>query len=204
MKLVAVSQRVDNYPDYYERRDAIDQKLNSFLHLSGLHPLPVPNCLSVSHDKNKRKETVLNWLKQVGIQAIVLSGGNNIGNYPERDETENWLLDYAEKLQLPVLGICRGMQVMGVRSDGKLTEVSGHVRTKHKVTGVLSGIMNSYHNFCFTTCPSDYEMLAISTDGCVEAIRHRMLPWEGWMWHPERYNKFKDIDIERVKTILNI
>ena len=202
MKLVAVSQRVDEYPERHEVRDAIDQRLITFISVAGFNPIPVPNHISVSSDKNKRIETLWKWIEQIGIEAIVLSGGNDIGEYLERDETENWLLDYAEKLQLPVLGICRGMQMLGIKNKGKLNKIPGHVCTNHEVSGKLSRIVNSYHAFCFTSCPKDYEILAMSSDGCIEAMRHKKLPWEGWMWHPERCNKFKEVDIDRIQIIL--
>ena len=43
MKIVAVSQRVDVYPDRNERRDALDQRLITFLSVAGFVPVPVPN-----------------------------------------------------------------------------------------------------------------------------------------------------------------
>ena len=47
---------------------------------------------------------------------MVLTGGNDLaalgGDAPERDATENALLDAAESRRLPVIGVCRGMQVI--------------------------------------------------------------------------------------------
>ena len=203
MRVVAVSQRVDDYPDRDERRDAIDQQLILFLHEIGICPVPVPNRLSFDIVKIDRKNTVFNWLDQIKVSAIVLSGGNDIGDFPERDELEMHLLDYAEKFKLPVLGICRGMQILGIRNNGKLIKVSGHVCVEHELIGEYKGIVNSYHNYCFKACPNDYKILALSED-CIEAIRHKNLPWEGWMWHPERYDKFKACDIERARDLLNM
>ena len=201
MKLVAVSQRVDEYPERHEVRDAIDQRLITFISVAGFNPIPVPNHISVSSDKNKRIETLWKWIEQIGIEAIVLSGGNDIGEYLERDETENVLLDYAERYKLPVLGVCRGMQMIGVRNGGVLKKVANHVQVDHEITGELSGIVNSYHNLCFTSCPNDYKVKAKTEDGCIEAISHNLLSWEGWMWHPERYKIFKKSDIDRIKHI---
>ena len=45
MKVVALSQRVDVFPERGESRDAIDQRLISFLLDAGFLPVPVPNGL---------------------------------------------------------------------------------------------------------------------------------------------------------------
>ena len=129
-----------------------------------------------------------------------ISGGNDIGEFPDRDIVEDWLLDHAEKNKLPALGICRGMQMMAVRYGAKLDLVDGHVGTHHYLTGVIKGRVNSYHNQGFRTSPK-FRSLAWSEDGNIEAIGHEFLPWEGWMWHPERELIFSPRDIERLKAL---
>ena len=202
MKVVVVSQRVDNYLDRNERRDGLDQRVTSLLSTIGCVPVPIPNSFhSEFHSGAPNKDAFNGWIKAINPEAFLLSGGNDIGDFPERDVVETWLLDHAEQHSLPTLGVCRGMQLMGLRSGGKLKLVKGHVRTQHNLNGVIKGKANSYHNQALVECPPKFRVLARSEDGHIEAIRHESLPWEGWMWHPEREQVFCLRDIERLKAL---
>ena len=123
--------------------------------------------------------------------AIVLSGGNDIGLHKDRDMTEMALLDYAYKNTLPVLGICRGMQMIATWAGEELKPVTGHVATRHNIFGTIEREVNSYHNFTLRDIPRGFELLAYDKEGEIEAIKHIDLKWEGWMWHPERENPFR-------------
>ena len=191
MTIVAISQRVDSYPDRNEIRDALDQQLCLFLSETGTIPVPVPN----------RLVDVTVWLGRVQPQAIVLSGGNDIGDFPARDQTETTLLEYAALESIPVLGICRGMQMMALHCGGALKPVTGHVRTVHELTGEITGPANSYHNYSVEYCPDGFKVLANSEDGEIEAFGHLERPWEGWMWHPEREAVFSSRDINRIQSL---
>jgi putative glutamine amidotransferase len=94
------------------------------------------------------------------------------------------------------------MQMMAHWAGASLHRANGHLRTRHQLTGQISGDVNSYHRFSLSECPAGFDVLASSEDGEIEAIRHRSLPWEGWMWHPEREELFASRDVERVKSLL--
>ena len=192
MKIVAVSQRVDHYPERNETRDALDQCLAAFVAICGYMPVQVPNSLG---------RAIRDWLTVVQPAAVLLSGGNDIGQCAERDDTETTLLCYAHERHMPVLGICRGMQMLAHWSGTGLHPVQGHVRTRHCLAGEIVGEVNSYHGFALATCPEGFEVLARSEDGEIEAIRHHSLPWEGWMWHPEREENFAARDVQRIKAL---
>lgn len=141
-------------------------------------------------------------------EALVLSGGNDIGEYPERDATERHLLTWAAANRIPVLGICRGLQMMAVWAGGNLVPVEGHVRTRHALSvsapqGEWSASVNSFHNWGLSSCPDGFEIAAQAEDGGIEAIRHIELPWEGWMWHPEREETFAPQDTARLRRLFS-
>jgi putative glutamine amidotransferase len=201
MNLVAVSQRVDCYPDRGEKRDALDQRLVVWLREAGCFAAPVPNALWSKSDLN-------DWLERVAPAAILLSGGNDLAEVVERDHTETLMLDYAAARRLPVLGLCRGMQMLIAHAGGTLESLDGHVATRHALqpaspeSAFLPDNVNSYHRWGVRRAPGDFVALAHANDGSIEAVRHNTLPWEGWMWHPERENPFCPADAERFRHLL--
>jgi putative glutamine amidotransferase len=196
MKVVAISQRVDVFPERGESRDALDQRLVAFLLAAGCLPVPVPNGMC--------RRALEDWLGAVAPRAILLSGGNDIGQCTTRDLTEGRLLEHARSANLPVLGICRGMQMIAHWSGGALKPVTGHVRVRHPLSGQINVQVNSYHRLTLADCPDGFEVLARSEDGEIEAIRHASLSWEGWMWHPEREDVFALHDLQRLKSLFGV
>ena len=195
MKLVAISQRVEVFTKYNEVRDVLDQRVNSFCITAGYLPVPIPNVLD--------EKTIKQWLNFIQPSAIILSGGNDIGAVQKRDSVEKNLLSYAQDRNCPVLGICRGMQMMTCWAGGSLKPVHGHVGDRHNISGEINGKVNSFHNFSASQCPSGFITLATSDDGEIEAFRHEILPWEGWMWHPERETTYHERDLIRMQNLFS-
>ena len=203
---VAVSQRIDVLPARRERRDALDQRLITLLLTAGLLPVPVPNCLFSPGGSGVPGNQFDTWIEAERPAGVVLSGGNDVGEHEERDRTEAALLAYAQNHRRPVLGICRGMQMMGMLAGGRLVPVEGHVSMRHRITAIEGhggwpDEVNSFHNFALADCPPGFHVTARTADGVIEAIRHESLPWEGWMWHPEREDHFLAVDIRRLQAM---
>lgn len=92
------------------------------------------------------------------VDALVVAGGADVqaGLYgapahplsqharPDRDAWESALVRAAEALDLPALGICRGMQVMAVAAGGRLEQ---HLpdRVGHEAHCPRPGVYTSHH-----------------------------------------------------------
>ena len=190
MKRIYVSQRVDSVLEYNERRDALDQRWASFLEETAGIPFPMPN--------NPR--TVLSILKTDLPDGLLLTGGSNPVKYggtaPERDDTDNLLIDHATRFCIPLIGVCRGMQSILLYFGGSLRETENHIATRHMVSGRINRIVNSYHSLTADVIPSCFEVIARSDDGVVEAMVHSSLSIMAIMWHPEREHVFASEDVE--------
>lgn len=200
MKRILISQRLDAVPGRDEECDALDVRWAELLFSLGFLPLPVCSALANEPD----------YLAQLQPDAMILSGGNDIGQAPARDTLETQLLNYAKAKQLPVLGVCRGMQMLNHYLGGNLVTVSEHVATRHSLEGDWAQQygyqeVNSYHNQAITraTLAPDLEILATSTDGVIEAVQCSDLPWLGIMWHPERETVFQLADQQLLSQHLN-
>jgi putative glutamine amidotransferase len=189
-KRVLVSQRRDAVAGRDEVRDSLDVRLSALLWELGFLPMPMASAIGDLGE----------YLEALMPDAVVLGGGNDIGQAPERDRLERALLVHAAEHRLPVLGICRGLQMINHHQGGTLRSVSGHVAGRHRVTGPLVGPdgreVNSYHNLGLLDTGLGYDLQAVawSDDGVVEALRHAKWPWLGIMWHPERDSPVADAD----------
>ena len=142
------------------------------------------------------------WLEALNPDAVLLTGGADIGTDPVRDALDAGLMAHAQAARLPLLGICRGMQVMAHAAGAPLTAIAGHVATRHALSGEIAREVNSYHGQALPDVPAGYRVLARAPDGAIEAIGHTGLPWEGWMWHPEREDRMDREDISRFNRII--
>lgn len=191
-----------------ERRDALDQAWSRLLISVGILPVPLPNLTA-------RPQDIVSKLK---LNGIILSGGNDLSHLPnakntapERDKFEYKLLEACRDKKIPVLGVCRGLQIITAHYGGKISRVKGHVAVTHGIEMCSNEIMslerrdsvNSYHDFGVkkNDVGSDLTVVAVSSDGVVEAIAHKKFPQMAIMWHPERMNPVDARDTALIKKI---
>ena len=201
MKRILITQRVDILKNIGETRESIDIKF--FELFSSLRLMPIQISSEVLNQNYKIHE----YISSLSIEGIVLSGGNDIGSYKKRDTLEEELLKFSIQNNIPILGICRGLQMINCFQNGSLVKVDGHCRTRHLIhwEGMsLSREVNSFHNFGITknTLGEKLDPLAFASDGTIEAIKHSDFPWLGIMWHPEREKIFHKFDLDLITNHL--
>lgn len=155
------------------------------------------------------------------IDALVISGGADVdpGTYgaqphprtagwqPDRDDWELALLRAAEEAHLPVLGICRGMQLMAVHAGGTLDQHTpdrvGHevhspggdtygvVEVETVAGSRLAGLVGprvevSCHHHQSVASHPGFTAVARATDGTIEAMEAAGERYcLAVQWHPE-------------------
>lgn len=168
-----------------------------------------------------------------GLDGFLLSGGGDVDPYlfgerateklgavtPRRDDFELALAQYVlKKTDKPVLGICRGIQVMNVAmggtlhidlpSDGKLCHSMGMYPRNIRTHGVsvtsctrmaeimdgTEGRVNSFHHQAIRNVADCFAVSAVSVpDNVVEAVE---MPGErfvvGVQWHPEELTEYEE------------
>ncbi len=218
--LVGISQRVLQTEGRNERRDALDQAWVPFLAACGFDLVPIPN----GH------ADPVAYLRRLGVAALILSGGGNISMTfqtrdgrapamppelpdlaPERDVVEGRLLRESLDSRWPVIGVCRGMEIMNVFHGGRLEPLPGHAGTRHSLwipsdggpAGLFDEHVNSFHDLGVPRDGLGDGLRAVAvSDGYVEAFVHDRYPHAGIMWHPERTCPWSPNDIAFFKRFL--
>ena len=186
MKRVALTMRVTEAHGHGEMRDSISHEWLTLTHDWDLTPFPVPNLLTSPGE----------YLDGIAPDILVLTGGDDLGTTPARDQTERRLLEHAIAAGVPVLGVCRGMQLINDYFGGNLAAIEGHVARPHEIVPargwedhyVPGTIVNSFHALAIAGdgLGEDLAALAFDKSGHIEALHHKTLPLAAVMWHPER------------------
>lgn len=184
--------------------------------------------LAAAESAGLHEKTEVCWLAGAGkplddqaiddVDAVLLTGGADVephrygfddpqhvcATFSNRDEAELVILDVAMRRRLPILAICRGMQLLNVYRGGTLApDIAAHSlpdETRHSVTlepGSLrtllasdSGGVTSSHHQAIERLGEGLSVAARAPDGTIEAIEWAMPLRKPWLvavqWHPER------------------
>lgn len=164
------------------------------------------------------------------IDGLILSGGHDLDPrrygeetkaklgqiYPARDNFDFRLLEKAKEKNLPILGICRGFQIINVFHGGSLWQDlsysnienlvkhdQGHSSdlVTHSVTvedgSILKELVevdklyvNSFHHQIVNKLGDGLKVVARAADGVVESVELKGYPFLlGVQWHPEMLHK---------------
>ncbi len=157
------------------------------------------------------------------IDMLILSGGEDVSPefYSEdrlqklgrtnylRDTHELLLIEKAIENNIPILGICRGMQLINSYFGGTLYQDLSYVpfetiehiqKERPEVPTQIANfdkdtflgnyfqnevLINTFHHQVINTLAKDFVAVAHTNDGIIEAIEHSYLPIYGIQWHPE-------------------
>jgi len=134
------------------------------------------------------------------VDAVVLAGGDDVGDDPARDEAEVALAHAARDSAVPLLGVCRGLQVLMVGDGGSLLPEVPHrlpggthpltVTPGSRLAGLLGEApsVNSLHHQAADRIGAGWLVTALAHDGVVEGVEWAgPEPWQALavQWHPE-------------------
>jgi N5-(cytidine 5'-diphosphoramidyl)-L-glutamine hydrolase len=200
---IVISQRVTTDPVHGEVRDSLAHDWAAWAHalLPGTALVPAPNRLTDAEE----------WLELIDPHALILSGGDDIGSSPIRDSTERRLLEWFRQRGFPVLGVCRGLQMLNAFFGGGLTtDLERHVGCSHAgsthsvrlndaftaITSAERWDVNSFHNHGVLVDQVAAQLIpvAVADGGVVESLVHPDEPILAIQWHPERPNPGAELD----------
>ncbi|TKX30297.1 gamma-glutamyl-gamma-aminobutyrate hydrolase [Campylobacter sp. MIT 12-5580] len=201
LKFIGITQRLVQNESYFELREALSLEWGVFFkeHFQGFLPLPLSYELDFA-------------LYEPFLAGVILSGGNDLSVFNEnelckrRDIYENKLLKTCMLKNKPVLGICRGAQLIAHFFGSSLKQCQDHVG-KHEVKDMqekLSFEVNSFHNFSIYALGQDLQALFKADDESIEAFRHKKLNIYATMWHIERAGGLENTQVlDEFKKSLN-
>ena len=202
MKFICVTQRLIYDEKNQTFKDALDKELLNFLSIIGYIPIPIPNI----ELKFKQIYDLLKfYIKDSKVKGFILSGGEDLKKNKERFKIEKCIYYFCLKNKIPLFGICRGLQMIAKINNINLLRVENHVAKRHFITTInsknsIKRKVNSYHNWKIENCPKDFRITHLSNDKVIEGIKHKKLPIQAFMWHPEREKNYNKIDIKILKN----
>ena len=132
-----------------------------------------------------------NKIKDLNPKGIILSGGPNSVTESYTPRAPQCIFD----LNIPILGICYGMQTLAEQMGGHVESVAhkefGHAELEIVSDSRLFNKLNKKTNVWMShgdqvqDLPDDYELLASTSTAPIAAMQHKKLPIYAIQFHPE-------------------
>ena len=152
-------------------------------------------------------DSITSYVEKWELNSFIISGGNTLGESELRDKTEHNLIEYAKSHSMPLLGVCRGLQLLVSHFGGKLERPEHPLPIAcHKVKYLESPYnykldfpaeVNSFHN-CLIKDSGKLTPFISDDKNNIEGAYSKQYNIIGIGWHPERTSPSKDFD----KTLL--
>jgi anthranilate synthase component 2 len=158
----------------------------------------------------RNDKITLDEIAKIAPFAIILSPG------PCTPSEAGICVDLVKRFkgEIPIFGVCLGMQSIGQAMEGKVIAAPSlmHGKTSpinHDGESIFSGLKNDfiatrYHSLAIEneTLPSDLEIIATSEDGAIMGLAHKTYPTFGVQFHPESISS--QFGLEILSNFLNI
>tara|TARA_B100000965_G_scaffold283216_1_gene241105 strand:- start:398 stop:1051 length:654 start_codon:yes stop_codon:yes gene_type:complete len=210
---IGITQRIIKEPNHGELRDELSHDWIDYFtkNFPKAFLIPIPNFRILDDD----------WFENLNLDLLILSNGNDLGEFSRRDKLERHAIKYAVNNSIPIIGFCRGFQIIneyfGGRLDSNIEEATEqkHVSIEHEVEIVNKRYVqmlekktikvNSYHNHgvLIDGLSPSLKAFAISERSVVEGFFHEELPIMGIQWHPERSNNCQLENKILIDSIIN-
>ncbi len=155
-------------------------------------------------------EKIADYADSWGLNAFIINGGNDLGEFEAREKTELRIIELSLARKLPLLGICRGFQLICQYFDGTLKRAAPaeHPVRTHKInctdtpfmiTAPLPTEVNSYHDWLVKSA-GNLTSFARDSAGNIEGVYQQTdANILGLAWHPERWSPAADFDRELLR-----
>jgi putative glutamine amidotransferase len=191
MKTLAISQQL-LFDRHHSLCEIVDVNWGRFLDALNFSPLYLP----IYYD-----------FRKLHFDGVILTGGGDlhcISQKPEdkiRDDFEISLIKFSIENEIPLFGVCRGMQLINCYFCGTLKKTENHAGCKHKLSSGRE--VNSYHHYAVDTSGLGLEIVDTSLDGVIESVRHSSHAIFAQMHHPERNDPPSELDLELLKDFFH-
>ena len=207
MKKIAITQRLIENTSYKETREVLDINYAKFINEAGYLPIALPY-----------KVNFIEYFEEFNISGVLLTGGNDLNSINpsplsnQRDKFEKELISYAVSNNIPIFGICRGLQVIAEYFGSTFKKVSGQVNIRHTLESNhdsfyiqqlnMLDTVNSFHNFTVDSLSDQLKVSAVGNN-IIKAIEHKKYKIFAQMWHSERELDFNEQEIQLIKDFFN-